>query len=187
MDRSVFFFINHGWANPVLDRIFVWISLWWGFGLPLGILMLFVLRRRWRRQGVMLWAVLVLLLSFGETAGRLIKLVTVQARPCWEMADEVRQPDLAQPGPCENGMGGMPSNHALNYFAAATLIAMTFRSRRWAVIGFTVAVLVGLSRVYLGKHYPSQVVTGAAIGIAWGLIVARLATQRLRLPERAAG
>jgi undecaprenyl-diphosphatase len=186
VDRSVFFFINHGWANPVLDRVFVWISTWWGFGLPLGVLMLIVFRRRWERQGMLLWIVLVLLLSFGETGGRLIKHVTLQPRPCLEMAGEVRQPDLSRPGPCKNGRGGMPSNHALDYFAAATFIATAFRSRRWALVGFAVAVLASLSRVYLGKHYPSQVMAGAAIGIVWGLLVARLAQRRLRLFDAAA-
>ena len=183
MDRSIFFFINHGWANPVLDRIFVWISTWWGFGLPLALLMLLMFRRRWERQGTLLWVFLVLLLSFGETGGRVLKHIASQPRPCLEMAGEVRQPDLRQPGPCKNGWGGMPSNHALDYFAAATLVAVTFRSRRWVLAGFGVAFLVALSRVYLGKHYPSQVAAGASIGVLWGLAVAWVAQWRLHLND----
>jgi undecaprenyl-diphosphatase len=187
MDRTIFFFINHGWANPVLDRIFVWMSMWWGFGLPLALLMLLLFRRRWERRGTWLWVFLVLLLSFGETGGRLLKHIASQPRPCFEMAGEVRQPDVHDPGPCKNGFGGMPSNHALDYFAAATLVAATFRSRRWALVGFGVALLVALSRVYLGKHYPSQIAAGASIGVVWGLVVARVAHWKLRLTDSDAG
>lgn len=183
MDRSIFFFINHGWANPVLDRIFVWISLWWGFGLPLAILMLLLFRRRWERQGTWLWVFLVLLLSFGETGGRLLKHIASQPRPCFEMAGEVRQPGIGYTGPCKNAWDGMPSNHALDYFAAATLVAVAYRSRRWALLGFGIALLVALSRIYLGKHYPSQVAAGASIGVVWGLLVARLAHRKLRLSD----
>jgi undecaprenyl-diphosphatase len=143
--------------------------------------MLLLFRRRWERQGTWLWGFLVLLLSFGETGGRVLKHIASQPRPCFEMAGEVRQPDLRNPGPCQNGEGGMPSNHALDYFAAATLVAATFRSRKWLLTGFGVALLVGLSRIYLGKHYPSQVAAGACIGIVWGLMVARLAHRKLRL------
>ena len=186
MDKSIFFFINHGWANPVLDRIFVWISLWWGFGVPLGLLMLLMFRRRWEHQGTLLWIVLVLLLSFGETGGRMIKHITPQARPCLEMAGEVRQPDPRDHGPCSNGWGGMPSNHALDYFAAATLVAATFRSRRWAIAAFGIAALVALSRIYLGKHYPSQVAAGASIGVVWGLVGARVVHRKLHLSDSGA-
>ena len=72
----------------------------------------------------------------------------------------------------------MPSNHALNFFAAATFLGLLARRRSaWATL-FTLAAAVGLSRVYLGRHYPSQVLVGAAIGVVAGLlgwlIVARL-------------
>ena len=187
MDESLFFFINHDWASPVLDRFFVWVSLWWGFGLPLGLLMLPVFRRRWQREGTLLWVFLVLVLLVGEAGGRVIKLIASQPRPCYEMAGEVRQPDQHDQQPCGNGLGGMPSNHALDYFAGATLAAATLRSRRWALACFGVACLASLSRIYLGKHYPSQVIVGAIIGVLWGLAATALARKKLRLVGRGCG
>ena len=169
----------------MLDRFFEWVSLWYGFGVPLGLLMLVVFRRRWERRGTLLWIFLVLLLLAGETGGRVLKHFASQPRPCFDLAEVVRQPDHHGPAPCKNERGGMPSNHALNYFAAATLVAITFRSRWWTLCGFGVALLVGISRVYLAQHYPSQVMAGASFGVVWGFAGARFANQRLRLTEAA--
>jgi undecaprenyl-diphosphatase len=187
MDHSLFFLVNQRWAHPVLDWVFMWVTLWWGFGVPVGLLMLIAFRRRWRREGTLLWVFLVGVLLVGEAGGRVVKYVASQPRPCYEMPDEVRQPDRHQPGPCGNGLGGMPSNHALDYFAGATLVAATFRSRRWAVLCFGIAALAAFSRIYLGKHYPSQVLAGACIGVLWGLAAAAIAKRKLRLVRAGAG
>ena len=181
MDHSLLFFINRGWANPVLDKIFVWITLWWGFGVPVGLVMLRVFRRRWQKEGTLLWVFLVLVILVGEAGGRVIKVIASQPRPCYEMPGEVRQPDQPDGIPCGDGREGMPSNHALDYFAGATLVAVTLRSRRWTLCCYTAAVLAALSRIYLGKHYPSQVLVGACIGVLWGFAAAAIAKRRFRL------
>lgn len=58
-----------------------------------------------------------------------------------------------------------PSQHTS--FAFATATALSLQCRNWwiAVISFTWAILVGYSRLYLGQHYPSDVVAGIALGI----------------------
>jgi undecaprenyl-diphosphatase len=71
-----------------------------------------------------------------------------------------------------------PSGHTASSFAGATAIATFYPSA--APLAFTLAGGVGLSRVYLGHHFPSDVAVGAAAGagigaiIAWGLKVPRL-------------
>ena len=108
VDRTILLFFNHGWANPVLDRFFEWVSLWYGFGLPLGLLMLLVFRRRWERRGTLLWVFLVLLLTTGETGGRVLKHIASQPRPCLDLAGVVRQPDHREPGSASGSPGGSP-------------------------------------------------------------------------------
>ena len=84
-----------------------------------------------------------------------------------------------------------PSGHALGAFcfygALAAIIADRMPKRRWRMITWTVAVLVigsiGFSRIYLGVHYPSDVIAGYAAGFVWVMTVASV--DRLLLRRRA--
>jgi undecaprenyl-diphosphatase len=68
-----------------------------------------------------------------------------------------------------------PAGHAATAFAGATVL--TYVARRAAPVLFTVAALIGLSRVYVGDHYLTDVLAGAAIGVLVG--VAAIALARL--------
>ena len=65
----------------------------------------------------------------------------------------------------------MPSSHALLGFTIWTYTALTKRAwRRWRWVLLLSAVLVALSRIYLAKHLPSQVLMGAWLGILFGFV-----------------
>jgi undecaprenyl-diphosphatase len=66
------------------------------------------------------------------------------------------------------GSYSFPSNHAVNNFAAATFFSSLYP--RYKSVLFITASLVALSRVYLGLHYPSDIIAGAALGIIFGYI-----------------
>jgi hypothetical protein len=71
-----------------------------------------------------------------------------------------------------------PSGHAVAVFATATVIALAYRRQGWTIIALTAAGMTALSRVYLGHHYPSDIlagsILGAGIGAAcYGLIAAK--------------
>jgi undecaprenyl-diphosphatase len=79
-----------------------------------------------------------------------------------------------------------PSGHTAGSFAAATALATFYPER--APLLFTLAALVGASRVYLGHHYATDVVVGAGLGSGVGLCCAALLKTRVgkpidRLPE----
>jgi membrane-associated phospholipid phosphatase len=64
-----------------------------------------------------------------------------------------------------------PSGHTSQAFFMATLIAQHFQFNLWIVILFyAVALLVGITRMYVGAHYPRDVLAGAILGSAWGLL-----------------
>lgn len=67
------------------------------------------------------------------------------------------------------GNPAMPSGHASIIFSVATILG--YQYPRWRIPLYLGAGLVGFSRVYLGRHYTSDVVAGAAIGTAMGMLV----------------
>jgi membrane-associated phospholipid phosphatase len=64
-----------------------------------------------------------------------------------------------------------PSGHTSQAFFIATMIALHFQANAWVVILlYTIAVLVGITRMYVGAHYPRDVLAGAILGCVWGLL-----------------
>lgn len=79
------------------------------------------------------------------------------------------------------GSGSFPSAHATTAFAGAVLLGWLWPRGR---IAFAVlAILIAFSRVYLGVHYPTDVLAGAAIGSAFAVAVIA-AVERTRFRER---
>jgi membrane-associated phospholipid phosphatase len=64
-----------------------------------------------------------------------------------------------------------PSGHTSQAFFMATLITQHFQSSVWVVfLLYAAALLVGITRMYVGAHYPRDVLAGAILGSAWGLL-----------------
>jgi len=64
-----------------------------------------------------------------------------------------------------------PSGHTSQAFFMATLMAQYFHAGVWAVfLLYSVALLIGITRMYVGAHYPRDVLAGAILGSAWGLL-----------------
>ncbi len=83
------------------------------------------------------------------------------------------------------GAGGwsFPSNHAANSFAACVVLGLAYR--RWLAALLGLAGTIAFSRVYVGVHYPSDVLAGAVLGTAIGLLFHRLFERRERLAGKA--
>lgn len=102
----------------------------------------------------------------------------------------ILQPMFAHVRPYDAGIGvsavmgvsrtgySFPSFHAATSFAAATVIAM-IAGRRWGSWAFVGAVLISLSRVYLGVEWPIDIVVGAVVGVLVGVVSAWVYNQFL--------
>jgi len=86
-----------------------------------------------------------------------LKDVFDRARPA--VADPAVHPLVATPD-----SASMPSGHASTAFAAAVAVGLVHPRLRWPLVGL--ASLIALSRVWLGVHYPTDVLAGAALGTA---------------------
>lgn len=163
VDQALLLAINGGLASPLLDVLMAVLSNRL-LGLVLLALAVAVLAWRGGRAGrVVAVAALIAVAMTDPLAAQLLKPVIGRLRPCHELEDAVRT--VAGCG----GQFGMPSNHAANVAAAAAAVALAFP--RTLVLTVPLALGIGLSRVYLGVHYPLDVLAGYGLGACIGVAV----------------
>jgi len=164
-DRALFFWINRGWHHPWLSDLFGAIT-WLGVGWVQVLLALLVLGIA-KRYGDRVWAILyrtatVPLLMAWLTSGVLVQVL----KRIW---DRPRPSNLAGALVAADERifsKSFPSGHSCTTAAMAMVLTMVFWKRYPGVVlgAWVVALLVMLSRVYRGVHYPSDVLAGALIG-----------------------
>ena len=159
LDTILLTLFNQTLANPFLDIVMLAVTLF-APGLFAGVGFALLIGKH-RRAGI---AILVAL-ACGLVLTMLFQFTVLRPRP-----DAVR---LIWPTP---NFPSYPSGHAVAAFATATIIALAYRQRWWVIFAVATAGLTALSRVYLGHHYPSDIlagsILGAGIGAAcYGLIV----------------
>ena len=171
LDRSAFLAIN-GWHAAWADELMLLVSgksTW----IPLYVFLLVLLQRRLGWRGLA-WSVPVLglmVLCSDQGSVRLFKESVHRLRPCHE-------PTLSGmvhlvPEGC-GGQYGFVSSHAANHSAIAFFMIGILGGRpRWSIPALVIwAALVGYSRIYLGVHYPGDVLVGSLFGASVGIIFA---------------
>lgn len=156
-DRPLLLFL-HGYASPVLDHGMAWVSLIGSVWLlaPLSLLVFLVLLRHDRRRHAVYW-----LLAMGGAG-----LLNVLAKHGIKRL----RPEL-WPRAHPESLYSFPSGHAMATMAALLALMVVYRARRaaWplALAGALYVAAVGLSRLYLGAHFPSDVLAGWSLSFAW--------------------
>jgi undecaprenyl-diphosphatase len=162
LDRILFILINVYLANPVTDFIMPYITADDFLRVVFAIIIILML---WRGDKRVRWLVLfagLTLLATDQLSSNLLKHLIERIRPCHSFAE------INLLVPCGGGYS-MPSSHAANVFGQAVLLSNHIKKIIWPMMIF--AVLVSLSRVFVGVHYPADIIFGAVVGITVALIL----------------
>lgn len=163
IDVAVFRFINGTLSNPVTDKLMPFITDVTHWYLVYVLLWFIILFKGGKyRIGLAIGMILLVTIS-DQISSNLLKNLIERARPC-KVLENVHL--LVT---CTDSFS-FPSSHAVNNFAAAMFFSFFYRNLKWIL--FSVATLMALSRIFVGVHYPSDVVGGALIGILIGYILA---------------
>ncbi|MBR4219316.1 MAG: phosphatase PAP2 family protein [Bacteroidales bacterium] len=174
IDSSIFLYFNRmhtSWTDVLFYYIsnrFVWI--------PLYLLLAFFLFRRYRKKAWIVVAAVVISVFLSDQSCNLIKRTVQRPRPSHniELVDQVHL--VAKPDGTlyKGGPYGFPSSHAANAMALAFIVVMflTREKTLWTLLMFFWMLLVSYSRIYLGVHYPGDIIVGWCVGAIWsGLII----------------
>ena len=164
-------------------------AFWWLLtakwsSLLLVLALVWILLHQNRRHALLVVAMLVLtVLVADQISSGLIKHLVERLRPTHDPSLESMVHVI---NGYRGGMYGFVSSHAANFFAVATLLSFVMR-HRWVTLSlFTWAVLQCYSRMYLGVHYPGDILGGIIVGMLVGWLVWRLMCwiqHRWHIPE----
>jgi len=160
-DVAVFNWVNTHFRYSPVEKFMSFITIKQNFIVP-GVIMLVLVLWFYKKRGFAFLIAGAAFVGLNDFIGHnILKEIVARPRPCHVL------PDLQNITNCSNSFS-FPSNHASNLFTAATITSLSFR--KMAFIAYTVALLVGYSRVYLGVHYPSDVLGGALCGMVMGAL-----------------
>lgn len=176
-DIDLLLYLN-GLHSPFLDQLFWWISnkfIW----IPLYLFLLYLLYRKysWKGIAVIIPAIALLVLATDQGTNLFKNVLVERYRPTHNLLIG----DLVHlVNDYKGGQHGFVSGHTSNSFALATFMFLLFdkaKPYRWL---FFWAFIVGYSRIYLGVHYPLDVIGGAMLGIFTGVVFAKFAAFGIR-------
>src|SRR5215470_16380767 len=184
MEQSLFHLINQQWTSPVLDLFMAALSdsqIWEPLLIAIGICALvfggFKARALVICLGISLTIAGFVTSSLKSSVGRQrpkhvqsVRMVQLQkARP--KFLSLFKKPVIRFSDSSDRGRSGpsFPSGHTVNNTITATYLTLFYRRRGW--LYWLVTLAVGYSRIYLGAHWPSDVVATLVLGIAEALLL----------------
>src|SRR5436190_22323546 len=177
-DKQLFYNINSVWTNSFLDHNLPWWrdSTTW-YPVYLFLLIFILMNFGWRAWTWILFIILNVTVT-DQFSSSVVKHWVPRLRPCQDpdMIDYIRM----LLNHCSGG-NSFPSSHATNHFGAAVFIFCTLKPylRNRAYLFFLWAASVSYGQVYVGVHYPVDVIGGATIGSIIGYLMALIYRKKI--------
>jgi membrane-associated phospholipid phosphatase len=167
LDKEFFKLINGQWTNPFFDWIMPWLrnsTVW----IPLYLFMALLIIINFKKQAfwIIAFGIITITLTDGISS-KIIKPYFDRLRPCndTDMASMVRFLLSYRPG-----NGSFTSSHAANHFGLAMFLYMALKKYlgKWMFLFFVWAFFIGYAQIYVGVHYPGDILGGAVLGCLLG-------------------
>jgi len=174
VDVGILLWVNH-LGTPALDPIVWFISNVW-FWIPVLVYLAWRVFQHFSFTWNRLVAIAAISLCFGGSdliVGKFIKPEVARLRPTHrpDLAPKIRTLPESSGQPYLGGPLGFVSNHAANSFGLATLFILLIGQWRREAWLFAWAALLSLTRLYLGVHYPTDLLGGVVVGVAWAMVI----------------
>jgi undecaprenyl-diphosphatase len=170
LDQSVFLFLN-GLHNPFMDRL-IMIATKGAVWIPLYLLFLYLVIRKYKWNTLLIIIVVTLMILVSDQLSDLIKNSVHRLRPSQQPGLRVHIVDAYK-----GGTFGFYSAHATNSFSVAVFIILILgKYYRYFFIPILLwAILMSYTRIYLGVHYPGDILAGMLAGSLIGYLCGKAA------------
>lgn len=162
IDQSLFFFLN-GMYSAYWDKaMFLFSSreIW----IPFYVLIIYVIIKNFRKNSVYILILIGLSIAVSDQFSGLVKDTVARLRPS---NDPGINSMVHLVNGYKGGLYGFFSSHASNSFTIAVIASMLFKNRLFSVVMFIWAIVISYTRIYLGLHYPGDIL----VGWIWGAII----------------
>jgi membrane-associated phospholipid phosphatase len=179
-DKDLFRIINTGWTNPVFDNVLPWLRISYVWA-PLYLFILVYALTNFKKNAgwwIILAAVTAAVTDFVSSS--VIKDHTHRLRPFLDpdLINMVKVRVISRPA-----NSSFTSSHAANHFGLAAYFYYTLKDMygKWMLLFFLWAFIICLAQVYVGVHFPLDVVCGGIIGFVFGYLFAKSFNKRYSL------
>jgi len=181
LDLNMWYYLHVSWRNAFLDALIPYVRNQFTWA-PLYLFLLIFMPYNFRWKGVIWLAGFLLCFALADSiSASVLKPIIQRVRPC-------NDPRLAEYlhliVPRSYGYS-FPSSHAANHFALGTFMMVTLHQRlRWFwPIPMLWAAIISYAQVYVGVHFPVDVICGGLLGAGIGLVVGHTFNNHWRFPN----
>lgn len=171
LDQKLFLVLNSEWTNPFFDLVLPYFrdSVFWA---PLYLFVITLIAVNYGKKGIWWSIAFICTVAVADmVSSRIFKEGFERLRPCQDpfFRDQVRL--LLKH--CSSAFS-FTSSHAANHFGMATFASVTLYPtfKRWIYFTYLWAFFISYAQIYVGVHYPIDILGGAGVGVLAGLLTA---------------